>query len=70
MVNGKACAKMFIYVHYIRRYFQGIHPCPDKGTPNFERYAAMAISASNIHHIGAIIMARKLEAERRKKRLV
>lgn len=47
----------------------GFDRCPDKGTPNFERYAAMAISASNIHHIGAIIMARELEAERRKKRL-
>ncbi len=46
----------------------GFDRCPDKGTPNFERYAAMAISASNIHHIGAIIMARELEAERRKKR--
>jgi IS5 family transposase len=47
----------------------GFDRCPDKGTPNFERYAAMAISASNIHHIGAIIMARELEAERKKKRL-
>lgn len=46
----------------------GFDRCPDKGTPNFERYAAMAISASNIHHIGAIIMARELEAERRKRR--
>ncbi|MFT5319857.1 MAG: IS5 family transposase [Chlamydiales bacterium] len=46
----------------------GFDRCPDKGTPNFERYTAMAISASNIHRIGAIIMARELEAERRKKR--
>ena len=47
----------------------GFDRCPDKGAPNFERYAAMAISASNIHHIGAIIMARELEAERKKKRI-
>ena len=46
----------------------GFDRCPDKGTPNFERYAAMAISASNIHHIGAIIMARELEVVRRRKR--
>jgi transposase, IS5 family len=26
----------------------GFDRCPDKDTPNFERYAAMAISASNI----------------------
>ena len=46
----------------------GFDRCPDKGTQNFERYAAMAVSASNIHHIGAIIMARELEVQRRKKR--
>lgn len=46
----------------------GFDRCPDKGTPNFERYAAMAVSASNIHHIGAIIMARELDTKRRKKR--
>ncbi|NRA12742.1 MAG: ISNCY family transposase [Crocinitomicaceae bacterium] len=46
----------------------GFDRCPDKGSSNFERYAAMAISASNIHHIGAIIMARELEAERKRKR--
>ncbi|MCF6301097.1 MAG: ISNCY family transposase, partial [Proteobacteria bacterium] len=45
----------------------GFDRCPDKGTPNFERYVAMGISASNIHRIGAIIMARELETERRKK---
>lgn len=44
----------------------GFDRCPDKGTSNFERYAAMAISASNIHHIGAIVMQRELEALRRK----
>ena len=44
----------------------GFDRCPDKGTPNFERYAAMAISASNIHRIGSIIMARELEELRRK----
>ncbi len=46
----------------------GFDRCPDKGKESFERYTAMAISASNIHRIGAIIMARELEAERRKKR--
>ncbi|EDM25888.1 hypothetical protein LNTAR_07594 [Lentisphaera araneosa HTCC2155] len=46
----------------------GFDRCPDKGTPNFERYAAMAISASNIHHLGAIIMAREIKVLRRKRK--
>ena len=46
----------------------GMNRCPDKGPVNFQRYAAMAICASNIHRIGAIIRARELKEEQRKKK--
>ena len=45
----------------------GFDRCPDRGITNFERYAAMAISTSNIHRIGAIIIARELKNLRRKR---
>lgn len=46
----------------------GLDRCPDKGEKNFDRYVAMAVTAANIHHIGAILMARELEKERQRKR--
>ncbi|NQZ56164.1 MAG: ISNCY family transposase [Lentisphaeraceae bacterium] len=46
----------------------GLDRCPDKGDVNYKRYIAMAVSASNIHRIGALLMARELEQERKKRR--
>ena len=46
----------------------GLDRCPDKGEKHFDRYVSMSIVASNVHRLGAIIMARELEMERRKKR--
>jgi len=45
----------------------GFNRCLDKGPEHFDRYAALAVTASNIHNIGAKIRARELEIERRKK---
>ena len=42
----------------------GFDRCPDKGFINFESYTAMAVSVSNIHRIGAIIMTRELAKKR------
>lgn len=47
----------------------GLDRCPDKGEINFNRYVAMAITASNIHHIGALLMTKELEEVRKKNRL-
>lgn len=44
----------------------GLDRCPDKGEDNFMRYASMAVTASNLHRIGAIFMAKELEKINRK----
>ena len=46
----------------------GLDRCPDKGEDNYTRYVAMAITASNVHRIGSLLMARELEQERKKSR--
>jgi hypothetical protein len=46
----------------------GLDRCPDRGEENYTRYVAMAITASNIHRVGALLMRKELEKERRKKR--
>ena len=46
----------------------GLDRCPDKGEEHFDRYVSMAIVSSNVHRIGAIIMARELEIERKKRK--
>jgi len=47
----------------------GLDRCPDKGKKNYTRYIAMAVTASNIHRIGALLMARELEKKRKKRKL-
>ena len=44
----------------------GLDRCPDKGEDNFMRYASMAVTASNLHRIGVIFMAKELEKINRK----
>ncbi len=43
----------------------GLDRCPDRGEDRFHRYAAVAISSSNIHNIGAILMKRELSRKKR-----
>jgi hypothetical protein len=44
----------------------GLDRCPDRGGVNFDRYVSMAMTASNIHRLGALFMARDLKRSQRK----
>jgi hypothetical protein len=46
----------------------GLDRCPDHGADGFERYIALAVVGRNIHRLGAILIARDAEAERRRRR--
>ena len=46
----------------------GLDRCPDKGEENYDRYVAMAVTASNVHRIGALLMRKELELERKRRR--
>ena len=43
----------------------GLDRCPDRGQDRYDRYAAVAISSSNIHNIGAILMKREQSRKKR-----
>jgi hypothetical protein len=44
----------------------GLDRCPDHGEEGLERYVALAVLGRNIHRLGAILIARDAEAERRR----
>ena len=44
----------------------GLDRCPDRGEVNYKRYVSMAMTASNIHRLGALFMARDLKRSQRK----
>jgi hypothetical protein len=50
----------------------GLNTCPDKGLPNFKRYAALGILSYNLHNLGKILISKELrskEKERAKQRI-
>ena len=44
----------------------GLDRCPDRGEENYNRYVSMAITASNIHRLGALLLAKDLKKQQRK----
>ena len=44
----------------------GLDRCPDRGEKNYNRYVSMAITSSNIHRLGALLLAKDLKKHRRK----
>ena len=46
----------------------GLDSCPDYGLDRFERYVALAVVGRNIQKLGAILLQRQHEAERRRLR--
>jgi IS5 family transposase len=43
----------------------GLDRCPDRGEERYNRYAAVAVAASNIHNIGTILMKREINRKKR-----
>jgi hypothetical protein len=39
--------------------------CPDHGIDGFKRYVALAVVAPNLHRLGAFLLARETEQDKR-----
>ena len=46
----------------------GLDRCPDHGLEGFKRYVPLAVVARNLHRLGAILLAKEAEAERRRRK--
>ena len=46
----------------------GLDICRDHGIDGFKRYVALAVVGRNLHHLGAILLAREAERDRRRRR--
>ena len=44
----------------------GLNTCPDKGLPNFKRYAALGILSYNLHNLGRILIKQERRQELKK----
>ena len=44
----------------------GLDRCPDRGDENYNRYVSMAVNTSNIHRLGALLLAKDLKKQQRK----
>ncbi len=45
----------------------GLDRCPDRGEKNYTRYISMAVTAHNIHKLGAILIERDLKLLKKKR---
>ncbi len=46
----------------------GLDICRDHGIDGFKRYVALAVVGRNLHRLGAILLEREAEQERRRKK--
>jgi len=45
----------------------GLNTCPDKGLPNFKRYAALGVLSYNLHNLGKILINKELKIKEKQK---
>lgn len=46
----------------------GLDRCPDHGIEGFKRYVALAVVARNLHRLGAVLLAREAEQDKRRRK--
>jgi hypothetical protein len=46
----------------------GLDRCPDHGIDGFKRYVALAVVARNLHRLGAVLLAREAEQDKRRRK--
>ena len=46
----------------------GLDRCPDHGIAGFKRYVALAVVARNLHRLGAVLLAREAEQDKRRRK--
>ena len=45
----------------------GLNTCPDKGLPNFKRYAALGVLSYNLHNLGKILINKELKSKEKER---
>jgi hypothetical protein len=46
----------------------GLDRCPDHGIEGFKRYVALAVAARNLHRLGAVLLAREAQQDKRQRK--
>jgi hypothetical protein len=44
-----------------------LNTCPDKGLPNFKRYAALGVLSYNLHNLGKILINKELKIKEKQR---